>query len=162
MLVERLEEGIISCFVSSLRTCETASVDSIVNVRVDKLVDPVDLSAYGQRIKVGIIACDAAEFAIKHANDLVVHYPPRVVVAQGRHGNLSSAVRIGGRIRLMEMAKGIDHIRGTLRKMRVTAEQPALLTDTWHNAYASMIARSSFFSARKIIVRCAQGQLYAT
>jgi hypothetical protein len=30
------------------------------------------------------------------------------------------------------------------------------------NAYATVIARSSFLSARKISVRCARGQLYAT
>src|SRR5262249_14005900 len=92
-----------------------------------------DLGAQRGRIEIAIVAGNAFELAVEHADDLggfVVDDALRLSVPQRRHRDLASIALVGRGIGLVQVMEAIDGIRRAIRKRGIALECPALLLET--------------------------------
>src|SRR5262249_12612692 len=123
-------DGVIGGLISLLRAGEAAAIDAVVEGRINQRVPLVDLGAQKRRIVIRIVARDAAELAVEHADDLgglVVDDTLRLFVPQGRHRDLAGIVRIARAISLMQVAKAVDAVGLAFGEARILAISPALI-----------------------------------
>src|SRR5439155_10509174 len=98
-----------------------------------EFVDAVDLASKRQRVVIGVVARDALELAVQHADDfrgLVVDDAPRARVPQRRHRHLAGVARIRRRVGLVQVMEAVHLVRRTVRKLWIRLEGPALLAQT--------------------------------
>mmetsp|Transcript_20721 Transcript_20721/g.58992 ORF Transcript_20721/g.58992 Transcript_20721/m.58992 type:complete len:230 (+) Transcript_20721:99-788(+) len=117
-------ENISDCLlVRLLRLREAGAVDAVVDLRVDPLVDRVDLLARSLRVEVQVLVLGGqlVELLAEHADDLralVGHDLAQLVVIENRHRELGDVVAV----HLVERA----HCLSALRLVLI-AECPAMV-----------------------------------
>jgi hypothetical protein len=129
-LVERLEHRVVGRVVGGLGLGKAAAVYTVIDLRIDEIVDAVDLGSQRFGIIVCVVARDAAELAVQHANDLgglVIDDALRLLVPERGYGDLAGVVPVGGRVRLMQVLELIHRVGRAVGKARVLGIRPAFI-----------------------------------
>ena len=93
-----------------MRPGKSGSVNAIIELAVNDVIDPIDFAAQFFRIKIIAHVRMRGKRGVEHANDLrglVVDDRAPLAVPQRRHRDFPSVLRIRGRVNLMEAKDSI-------------------------------------------------------
>ena len=102
-MIERCEQRAHRFFIGGLSGGEAGAIDAVINVRVDDVIDAVDVAAQFGRVVIGVHVREFLERGIQHSDDFggfVVDDGAPLFVPQHGHRHATGIMRIGKKIDL--------------------------------------------------------------